>query len=34
MALNQSALNELLDALRTGGDLDVIRQALAWSCRR
>ena len=28
MALNQSALNELLDALRTGGDLDVIRQAL------
>jgi putative transposase len=29
MALNQSALNELLDALRAGGDLDVIRQALA-----
>jgi putative transposase len=28
MALNQSALNELLDALRAGGDLDVIRQAL------
>jgi transposase-like protein len=29
MALDQSALNELLDALRAGGDLDVIRQALA-----
>ena len=29
MALNQSALNELLDALRAGGDLDVIRQALS-----
>jgi putative transposase len=28
MAHNQSALNELLDALRAGGDLDVIRQAL------
>jgi putative transposase len=28
MALNQSALNDLLDALRAGGDLDVIRQAL------
>jgi hypothetical protein len=28
MALNHSALNELLDALRAGGDLDVIRQAL------
>jgi putative transposase len=28
MALNQSALNELLDALRAGGDLDVIREAL------
>jgi putative transposase len=28
MALNQSALNELLDALRAGGDLDVIRQGL------
>jgi putative transposase len=28
MALNQSALNELLDALRAGGDLDVVRQAL------
>src|SRR5678815_1145357 len=28
MALNQSALNELLEALRAGGDLDVIRQAL------
>jgi transposase-like protein len=29
MALNQSALNELLDALRVGGDLDVVREALA-----
>jgi hypothetical protein len=29
MALNQSALNELLDALRAGGDLDVVREALA-----
>jgi putative transposase len=28
MALSQSALNELLDALRAGGDLDVIRHAL------
>jgi putative transposase len=29
MALNQSALSELLDALRAGGDLDVIREGLA-----
>jgi putative transposase len=29
MALNQSALSELLDALRAGGDLDVVREALA-----
>jgi putative transposase len=29
MALNQSALSDLLDALRAGGDLDVIREALA-----
>jgi putative transposase len=29
MALDQSALNELLDALRAGGDLDVVREALA-----
>jgi putative transposase len=28
MALNQSALSELLEALRAGGDLDIIRQAL------
>jgi hypothetical protein len=28
MALNQSALSELLDALRAGGDLDVLREAL------
>jgi putative transposase len=29
MAPSQSALNELLDALRAGGDLDVVREALA-----
>jgi len=29
MALSQSALSELLDALRAGGDLDVVREALA-----
>src|SRR4030095_1206132 len=29
MALNKSALSELLDALRAGGDLDVIREGLA-----
>jgi putative transposase len=29
MALDQSALSELLDALRAGGDLDVIREGLA-----
>jgi hypothetical protein len=29
MALSKSALSELLDALRAGGDLDVIREALA-----
>ena len=29
MALNQSALSELLDALRAGGDLDLIREGLA-----
>jgi putative transposase len=29
MALNQSALNELLGALRAGGDVDVIREGLA-----
>jgi putative transposase len=29
MALDQSALSELLDALRGGGDLDVVREALA-----
>ena len=28
MALSQSALSELLDALRAGGDLDVVREAL------
>jgi hypothetical protein len=29
MALDKSALSELLVALRAGGDLDVIREALA-----
>jgi transposase-like protein len=29
MALSQSALSELLDALRAGGDLDVVREGLA-----
>jgi putative transposase len=29
MALSKSALSELLDALRAGGDLDVVREALA-----
>ena len=29
MALDKSALSELLDALRAGGDLDVVREALA-----
>ena len=28
MALDQSALSELLDALRAGGDLDVVREGL------
>ena len=29
MALSKSALSELLDALRAGGDLDLIREGLA-----
>ena len=29
MALSKSALSELLDALRAGGDLDIVREALA-----
>jgi hypothetical protein len=28
MALDQSALTELLDALRTGGDIDFMRDAM------
>jgi hypothetical protein len=28
MALDQSSLSELLDALRAGGDLDFMRQAM------
>jgi hypothetical protein len=34
MALSKSALSELLDALRAGGDLDVIREGWPWCCRR
>jgi hypothetical protein len=33
MALSKSALSELLDALRAGGDLDVIREGWPWCCR-
>ena len=33
MALDKSAIADLLDALRAGGDLDVIREGLAWCCR-
>jgi hypothetical protein len=29
MALNKSAIADLLDALRTGGGLDVIREGMA-----
>ena len=29
MALQQSALSELLDAIRAGGSIDVMREALA-----
>ena len=34
MALNQSAIADLLDALRAGGDLDIIREGSPWCCRR
>jgi hypothetical protein len=34
MALSKSALSELLDAPRAGGDLEVVREALGWCCRR
>ena len=34
MALDKSAIADLLDALRAGGDLDVIREAWRWCCRR
>jgi hypothetical protein len=30
MALSKSAMTDLLDALRAGGDLDVIREGLAF----
>jgi putative transposase len=29
MALDESAMTDLLDALRAGGSLDVVREALA-----
>jgi hypothetical protein len=34
MALDQSALSELLDALRAAGDLDVSVKAWRWCSRR
>jgi hypothetical protein len=34
MALDKSALSELVDALRAGGDLDVIREGSPWCSRR
>jgi hypothetical protein len=33
MALDKSAIADLLDALRAGGDLDIIREGWPWSCR-
>ena len=33
MALSKSALSELLDALRAGGDLDLIREGSPWCSR-
>jgi hypothetical protein len=33
MALDKHALSELLDALRAGGDLDVVRSGCSWCCR-
>jgi hypothetical protein len=33
MALSKSALSDLLDALRAGGDLDVVREALTLVCK-
>jgi hypothetical protein len=30
MALSQSALSELLDAIRAGGSVDVLREAMAF----
>jgi hypothetical protein len=34
MALPKSARSDLVDALRAGGDLDVIREGSPWSSRR
>jgi hypothetical protein len=33
MALDKSAIADLLDALRAGADLDVIARAWPWCCR-
>ena len=33
MALDKDALSELLDALRAGGDLDVVRSGMQVACR-
>gem|GEM_PF-2950538 len=34
MTLSQSDVCELLEAIRAGGDLDVIRRGWSWCCRR
>jgi hypothetical protein len=34
MALDKSAIADLLDALGAGGDLDLIREGWPWCCRR
>ena len=34
MALDQSALTDLLDALRSGGDMDVFREAMQFVRKR
>jgi hypothetical protein len=32
MVLSTSAVSDVLDALRAGGDLDVIREGWPWCC--
>lgn len=34
MALEKSAIADLLDALGAGGDLDLVREVLPWCCKR